>query len=101
MCVQSYNYLPSFITLSMTFLTCVVCITIYMRIKDGIQPNLADWDGTTPLRMAAEERHGKIVEMLLRKDEVRAIGWDGWRPMRRKRGQPQLANGHAKKQRIH
>ena len=69
--------------------------------KDGIQPNLADPEGTTPLGMAAEERHGKIVEMLLRKDEVRAIGWDGWRPMRRKRGQPQLANGHAKKQRIH
>ena len=66
--------------------------------QDGILVNPANWAGITPLHAAAEERHGKIVEMLLRKEQVRAMGWNGWRPHRRitatKRPLP-LAIGHA------
>ena len=53
--------------------------------KDGVQVNRATNQGFTPLFMAAEERHGNIVEMLLRKEEIRAIKWNGWRPHRRAR----------------
>ena len=50
--------------------------------KDGILANLPDFWGNTPLTIAALSRYGKIVEMLLRNPDVRAIGWQGWRPHR-------------------
>ena len=48
--------------------------------KEGIEVNRADWAGDTPLSVAAHLRHGKIVDLLLGTDEIRAIGWNGWRP---------------------
>ena len=37
--------------------------------------------GDTPIAVAAHLRHGKIVDLLLGTDEIRAVGWDGWRPV--------------------
>ena len=48
--------------------------------KEGIEVNRADHDGRTPISVAADLRHGKIVDLLLATDEIRAVGWDGWRP---------------------
>ena len=59
--------------------------------KDGIHVNLE------ALLMAAEGRHGKIVEMLLRRPELRVIQYNGWRPLRRRSNQVatvQLPTGH-------
>ena len=61
--------------------------------KDDIQVNQANWIGDTPLVVAANSRQGKIVEMLLRTHEIRNIGWDGWRPHRRRAATPNLPSG--------
>ena len=84
----------------------LACVEGHARVaelllkKEGVRANQPDWENATPLEMAAQERHGGIVEMLLRIDEVRAVGWDGWRPVRRKRALPQLAICRPKKPRI-
>ena len=49
--------------------------------KENIEVNLANWEGDTPLSVAADERNGKIVHLLLRTEAIRAIGWNGWRPI--------------------
>ena len=49
--------------------------------KEGIEVNLANLEGATPLSLAAAKRNGKIVNLLLGTEEIRAIGWDGWRPI--------------------
>ena len=49
--------------------------------KHGIEVNKADNAGDTPIAVAAHLRHGKIVDLLLGTDEIRAVGWDGWRPI--------------------
>ena len=48
--------------------------------QEGIQINQANYLGNTPISLAAGKRHGKIVDMLLGTDEIRADGWEGWRP---------------------
>ena len=48
--------------------------------QEGIQINQANFFGNTPISLAAEKTHGKIVNMLLGTDEIRADGWAGWRP---------------------
>ena len=49
--------------------------------QEGIEVNRATLLGETPLSAAADHRHGKVVNLLLGTDEIRAIGWDGWRPI--------------------
>ena len=54
-----------------------------LNINKTTQANV---DGLTPIALAAENRHGRVVEMLLRKEDfVGAAGvrWTGWRPHRR------------------
>ena len=48
--------------------------------KEGIAVNQANLDGVTPLSCAAHKRNGNIVNFLLATEEIRAIGWNGWRP---------------------
>ena len=49
--------------------------------KEGIEVNVQNLAGVTPIAVAADRRHGKIVDLLLGTEEIRAIGWDGWRPI--------------------
>ena len=49
--------------------------------KEDIQVNQANFAGHTPLSVAAEARNGKIVDLLLGTEEIKAIGWNGWRPI--------------------
>ena len=48
--------------------------------KPGIEVNRADITGATPISVAADNRHGGVVNLLLGTDEIRQVGWDGWRP---------------------
>ena len=60
--------------------------------KEGIQVDQG------ALVNAADKRHGKIVEMLLRRPEIRATPYNGWRPHRRISNQAarmQLPIGHS------
>ena len=49
--------------------------------NEGIEVNLPNLAGETPISVAANQRHGKVVDLLLGTDEIRAIGWNGWRPI--------------------
>ena len=62
---------------------------IICRINQAISPFRL-----TPLEVAANHRHGKSVEMLLTKEEIRNIGWTGWRPNWGKTVKSQLPNRH-------
>ena len=48
--------------------------------KEGIAVNQENWADVTPLSLAALKRNGNIVNFLLGTEEIRAIGWNGWRP---------------------
>ena len=49
--------------------------------EENIEVNLANWAGDTPLLVAADKRNGEVVNLLLGTEAIRAIGWNGWRPI--------------------
>ena len=57
-------------------------VTLLLR-KPGIQFDMLDFNGTSPLMLAANERHGSVVEAFLRSEQMRGVVWNGWRPQRR------------------
>ena len=55
---------------------------VKMLLKiEGIEVNKENYGGDTPLFFAARARHSRVVNLLLGTEEIKAIGWNGWRPI--------------------